>query len=93
MVSVELPGITTASTESRRLPGDKQSPREGRSPKRLASTESRRLPGDKLGVMHQDQFTDPLQRSPGDCREINIAHPVFTTKQCGFNGVPAIAGR
>ena len=38
-----------------------------------ASTESRRLPGDKQWNVGRGAIMSELQRSPGDCREINLA--------------------
>ena len=40
--------------------------------RRGASTESRRLPGDKPVAAKKHESALELQRSPGDCREINV---------------------
>ena len=61
-----------ASTESRRLPGDKLWSQSAHLYRLFASTESRRLPGDKRhGIVIWWTWRYRLQRSPGDCREIN----------------------
>ena len=65
-----IAGIS-ASTESRRLPGDKLFSGCMAIDLAKASTESRRLPGDKRTAILAGQVRVSLQRSPGDCREIN----------------------